>query len=390
MLLSMLTACLGLNVNAVPTQDLYADDGEVRKDPEAVRFAVVGNMRPAVPTDASKSRVATPATEGFVVKDISDAVQREEIDFVVLLGNLVAASTTAEWKGFSRDWGMLLSGSELPQTGTVRTRTLPVAGSGDRGGDERLTGFGAAFPGVGADIGYNRVASWYFVDVQAKGATWRIVVLDSDKPALGSRWEEQMAWVPKVSADHDAYDAMLVFMNDPIYTLSKGVQADPGGAASELLGQLEDGAEIGSIKAVFAGNAGTSEVYLPSGKFGELYVVAGGGGAPADSLPRWGALAERDLKLEPIFDLALMREFDRYAAATGAPEAAKEKAHASGSFEGFTAEFDARYFPVQGWWSVTLEGTGAALSFRIVSADGTLKDVYTIQYSEKVGWKAGK
>lgn len=386
--LFLLTGCIGLNVSAIPTQDLYADNGDTKGGESRVEFAVVGDVRPAIPGEEARGRVATPTTAAVVVKDISDAIQKEDVAFVVLLGNLVATSSTAEWKGFSRDWSLALSGSELPETGTLRVRTIPVAGASDRAGDDRLAGFGAAFPGVGADIGYNRVASWYAFDITAGKATWRLMVLDSSKATLGSRWEEQMAWIPK--GIEGEYDGLLVFMHHPLWTLAKGVTTDEGKAPSELLAAIDDVTKIGALKAVFSGHAHTNEVYLPGGRFGEMYVVAGGGGAPADTVKRWGRVGKEDLKLEPIYDLALMREFGRWVEPRGISEALQEKAKADGSWAGFDAEIDAAAMPIQGWWNVALVGDDMELTFRMVGADNAVKDLYTVNYDSKDGWKIGK
>lgn len=387
MLLALLIGCAGVNVNAIPTQDLWIDDGEVRKENGVVQFAVVGDVRPFMPGDQAKGRTATPDTEAAVVRDISDAVQREDVDFVVLLGDLVRTSTTGDWKRFAKAWSLVLSGSELPETGTLRTRVVPVAGNHDRYGDTWLKGFGAAFPNVGADIGFNRVATWYAFDIQAGKGTWRFVVVDSDKNALGSRWSEQMEWLPK-ALDGD-YDGLLVFMHHPRWTLAKGETSDQGGGPTELLDVVETETKVGVLRAVFAGHAHTNEVYLPGGKLGEMFVVAGGGGSPANSLPRWGRVGEQDLKLEPIFDLALVRELDKWMEAKEYPETVREQARATGSWQGFTGEFDARYYPIQGWWNVALDGKDMSLTFRMVGPDGKLKDLYTVVNDDREGWKIG-
>lgn len=383
-----LVGCIGLNVKAVPTQDIYADNGELKKADGRVEFAVVGDMRPAIPGEQARGRVVTPKAEEAIVADISSSVQSDGVDFVVLMGNMVGASTTGDWKGFSTRWSKLLSGSELPETGTMRTRTIPVAGSSDRAGDERLAGFGAAFPGVGVDIGFNRVASWYMFDVQSDDTTWRLLVLDSDKATLGSRWDEQMAWIPK-ALDGD-YDNLLVFMHHPRWTNAKGISSDEGQGPSELLEAVDDATRIGALKGVFSGHSHTNEVYLPGGKFGEIFVVAGGGGAPADTLKRWGRVGEQDLKLEPIYDLALMKEFGKWAEAKAVPEALIEKARGEGSWSGFDAEIDPAAMPVQGWWNVVLDGETMELSFRMVGADDALKTLYTVNFAPKQGWKTGK
>ena len=387
-MLFLLTGCIGLNVNAVPTQDIYADDGDTRDAGGRVEFAVLGDVRPAIPGEQAKGRVTTPETESIVVRDISAAVQDESVDFVVLLGDLVTSSSTGEWKAFSKDWSLVLSGSELPETGTLRTRVVPVAGNHDRIGDERLAGFGAAFPGVGKDIGYGRVASWYTFDLAVGKATWRMIVLDSSKDTLGSRWGEQIAWIPK--ALEGDYDGLLVFMHHPRWTLAKGVEPDQSGAPSELLSAVDDATKIGALKAVFAGHAHTNEVYLPGGKYGEMYVVAGGGGSPADTVKRWGRVGQEDLKLEPIFDLALMKEFDRWVEPKAISEALQDKAKGAGDWKGFDAEIDAAAMPVQGWWNVALVGDDMELQFRMVGADAKAKTIYTVNYDSKEGWKIGR
>ncbi|MFZ5481249.1 MAG: metallophosphoesterase family protein [Myxococcota bacterium] len=390
MLIALLSAALaGVNPNAVPTQDLYADDGETKESRENVQFAVLGDVRPAMPGETAAGRAATPDTEARIVKDISEQVQAGKVDFVLLLGDLVRESTTAEWKRFSKDWGLVLSGSELPETGTMRVRSIPVAGNHDRAGDERMVGFGAAFPGVGVDIGFGRVASWYSFDVTARGARWRFVVLDSAKDELGSRWDEQLEWIPKALSG-DAYDGVLVFMHHPRWTLANGKACDEGGGPSELVDAVESSTGLGKLKAVFAGHAHTNEVYLPSGKKGEIYVVAGGGGSPADSFARWGVREDRDLKLEPIWDLAVLREFDYWVEPRKIPEAIVEKAKARGSFEGFNAEIDAHWFPVQGWWNVELDGANMHLTFRVIDHEGKLKDLYTMDYVDGDGWRIGR
>ncbi len=387
-MIPLFLACATINVDALSTNEVYADDGEVKKESGAVQFAVLGGVRPAVPTDAAAQRVATPQTEEQVLADLSAQIQEGQADFIVLTGDLVAQSTTSEWKRFTKAWSPVIAGTEPPQAGRMRVRTVPVAGETDRAGDLQLLGFGASFPGVGQDIGYNRVASWYAFDVVSRKTSWRIMVLDSDKEALGSRWDEQLAWMPK--ALEGDYHGLLVVMHHPRHTLAKGQVSDDGGGASALLDEVDAGTRIGVLKAVFAGRSHTNEVFVPNGKFGEMYVNAGGAGAPADHQLRWGKSGDRDIALEPIFDTVLVRQFDGYAEARKAPESAVEKARSSGSFEGFAGEYDAAVMPIQGWWQVELDGTTLNLGFRMVQPDGTVKTVYTTTNDAKEGWLIGK
>jgi hypothetical protein len=383
---SLLFACATLNVASLPTNELYADDGDVVKASGPVQFAVLGDVRPAMPGESARGRVVTPDTEARIVQDISEAVQRNEVGFAVLLGDLVPLSTTAEWRAFTQDWSPVLAGTEPPQMGKLRVRSVPVAGNHDHYSDPQLQGFGATFPGVGVDIGYGRVASWYAFDVRTGGATWRLMVLDSDRAALQSRWDEQLAWIPK--ALEGEYDGLLVFMHHPRWTLARGQVPNEGNAPQDLLDEVEGATRIGALKAVFAGHAHTNELFLPGGRFGEAYVVAGGGGSPADSLPRWGTVEGADMKLEQGFDMALVRQFDAWAEALALPSTAVDKARAGGSFEGFTGELDARYMPVQGWWNVGLDGKQLRLTFRMLGHDGTFKDIYQLENDPKEGWSA--
>lgn len=389
--LTLLAGCLvGLNPKNIPTQEIYADDGEVRPFPGSVSFAVVGDTREAGPADRALARVPVAGAEAAIAKDVSRAVSAEGIRFVVLTGNMVSSSTTLGWKTFNRDWVDVLSSSELSESGAERVRVIPTAGVSDHEGDEWLKGWGAAFPGAGADIGYNRVASWYRFDLQSRGKTWRVLVLDSDKDHLGSRWDEQMAWIPKVLQE-DTYDSLIVCMNQPLLTLALKQPMNEGGGPKELMAAVEDASPVNALKVVFAGNSGANEAFLPGGKYGEMYVNALSG-APAATFARWGHapdLGYADLRLESMYDLALLRNFDRWAEVKGYSEATIDRARARGSYQGFVGEYDAHSYPVQGWWNVTISGDQLSLTFRALNPDNTLSDLHTFQLQGKEGWKIG-
>lgn len=381
-------------VSALPTQDLFATDGSIKSSVGAMHFAVVGDTRPAIPGDKVLGRASIEGAEEAIVADISANVDALRLKFAVLLGNMVAGSTTGEWKTFTRNWMPALAGSEISETGGSRIKSVPVCGVTDRIGDEWLTGFGAAFPGVGANIGANRVASWYRYDVAADGKTWRFIVLDADKATLGSRWDEQVSWIE--GALKGRYDHVLVFMNRPKITLAKGASDNDGGGPVELLDTVEQSTDLNAIVAVFSGNSGTNEIFLPGGRLGEAYINVSSG-APAATLARWRTNPE--LKLESIFDLQLIKSFDRTVEALGLAETVIDHAKARGSYEGFVGEYESRGFPIAGWWNVSVAGDTLGLDFRMWDpaagrgdeADGAswMTSIYQAGWTSKDGWKTG-
>ncbi len=376
--------------SAIPTQDIYADNGEVKTVTGAVHFAVVGDTRDAIAADKVNGRVSIDGAEQAIVADLMARVDEYRLKFAVLLGNMVTTSSTGEWKNFNRDWQGALAGSQLSEAGGTRLKSLPVCGTSDRTGDEWLTGFGAAFPGVGADIGANRVASWYTVDISADGKVWRLLVVDSDKAALGSRWDEQLAWIPE-ALKGDEYQHLLVFMNQPPRTVAHSVKENEGGGPGELMETIEDSTKLNMVTAVFAANTGTNEIYLPGGRMGEAYINVSSG-APAATLPRWRTTPE--LKLESIFDLQLIKAFDHAVEVRALAETVVDHAKARGSYEGFVGEYDARAFPVAGWWNVSIAGDSLSLDFRMwdpsgSGENGSVAAIYHADWDRKGGWRIG-
>lgn len=383
-------ACFGVNTAKIPNQEIYADNQESKELKGPVHFAVVGDSRDPLPLEGGK-RLATPDTRESIVKDISEYAQDGGLQFMVHLGDMVGWSATSNWKRFSDQWALLLSGTSVPQ-GAQRIRGVPVAGNHETVLDSRLKGFGAAWQGVGADIGYNRVASWYEFDLVVDGHTWRMLVLDTNKKAMGSRWLEQKRWLENTALKGD-YDSMLVFMHAPVLTLGAGHPSNEEGAPKELWDIIEDQTRIATVAAVFASHNHTNEALLPGGKLGELSVNAGGGGAPADSLARWGPVSVPgydEIRLEPVFDVAMVREFSKWAEERKFPQEIVDKGRGEGSYKGFQAVFDAHYFPIQGWWEVTLGKDTLDLNFRMINYDGQLKDVYLAHREGRNGWKIGK
>lgn len=384
--LALLLSGCGLNPSRVPGSALFADDGGRVERDGALRFAVVGNTRGATAADKAPGRGRGGSEVArSIVADI--AARADQLDFVAHLGDAVRRGTTREWRAFHALFAPLVD----PAAGGT-LRGVPVVGDHEALGDPRYRGWGAAWPSVGADIGYNRVASWYAFDVDSGGTDWRFLVLDTGRDHLGSRWKEQLAWIPRAVED-GRFDHIVVFMHDGLFDLGGSELAmNPGGAPGELLETLEDAVGMMRVRAVFFAGHATSQVMLPGGPLGELHVGAGGGGAPAEDLHRWGpadaAGLARDVQLEPRFDVALMRALDAYDREVQLPPVVLDEARAKGSFEGFTGTYDAANFPVQGWWQVAVLGPTLRVSFRHRLPDGAFEDRFRIWYDPGNGWAA--
>ena len=76
------------------------------------------------------------------------------------------------------------------------------------------------------------MASWGYFDQVVSGVKWRFLVVDSNKEALGSRWREQLFWLPKAAAGD--YEHLLVFMHDSRVTLATDGEMNPDGPIPTL------------------------------------------------------------------------------------------------------------------------------------------------------------
>ena len=202
--------------------------------------------------------------------------------FLVHMGDGVRASTIAEWNGFDRRMeGLILrgAGDEEVEPGADGIPGVPVAGDREAAGDKRFHGLEGAWPGVGAEIGYNRVATWSQFDLSTAGHTWRVLVLDSGKARLGSRWNEQRNWIKRVVKGE--YDGLIVFMHDPVFDLGSREDAmNVGGGPIELLELIDDETGMMKVPLVFGGGSHVSQALLPDGPFGTAHLGAGGAGPP--------------------------------------------------------------------------------------------------------------
>jgi len=380
----LLLGC-GLQPKNLPTHKILAQDATELSPTEDLRFGVVGNTRTSIPIlDSRGGRGISDAAGGQILGDLMWQNQQGALDFVVLMGDMVRASRDSEWLAFDHQWRDLLEGSTLPEIEGRRVPTMPVAGDRDSVLDDRLRGFGGVFPGVGADIGFNRVASWYYFDQEVGGSKWRFIVVDSNKEALGSRWKEQLFWLPK--AARGDYDHLLVFMHDPRISLSTDTEMNQDGVSQLLIEHIEEHAGLMKLRAVFSAGAHSSEIYLPEGRLGTAYVGAGGGGARAATLKRWGDGAPagmEHMQLEPRFDLAIQGALGKR---DDLEQAVIDEAKAEGEWEGFIGAYSGRHFPLFGYWLVDIQADSLRLSFRLVTESGALEEVYALQHKLKVGW----
>ncbi len=358
----LLSAC-GLDPAKVAPHALYADDGARVVHPGELRFAVVGNTAGDAMTDA-------------VLADLSTRMGAEpKLSFLALAGDVVDGSSNASWKGFDVAFGGLVAKPE----GGAGVPAVPVAGDGEGRGDPNYLGLAAAFPGLGADIGLGRVASWYAFDVVSAETTWRIFVLDGAKERLGSRWNEQLGWLGEV-ADGE-YDGALVFLSQAPLSLAgplpDGAWAE---APSELIDTLVADIDDTKLKAVFFASAPASQVLAPDGEYGALLIGAGGGGSPLQDLWRESpkpAEGNDPLTLESSFDGTLGAALNRWADGGTLDDKVVDMARGKGEFEGAPRRVQAAAVPTWGWWEATLDGPALSLRLHLYQPDGSFADAWS-------------
>ncbi len=377
----------------LPNHPLLADDGETLRASEPLVFALIGNTRaPLATSDLAVGMSIHNGIREAVVDDISAKASEDGGPAVLwMLGDHVRKGAASEWKAMDKQLARILDGAKPPKGETPRQlRALPVAGDHEGEGDERYFGYGDTFPNVGADIGFGRVASWYEFDLQTGGKTWRFMVVDPRREALGSRWTEQMGWVERTLKD-PKFDFLVVVMHDPVFDLGGRTPAmNIGEGPLELLEEIEDKIGVQRLRAVISAGHHTNQVLMPDGPRGALHLGVGGAGPVQDNLMRWAAADQAgraaEVNLEPLFDLALLEQMDRWNRDHGLPDAVVDEAKARGSFEGFTAAYNARQFPVAGWWSMRVDGGVMVLDFHYRKLDGTFANIYRLQHQPEIGW----
>ena len=183
----LLLACAGCGLDPakVSNHRLFVSNATVFDAPTAIQFAMVGNTRGMSPT-IDGGNLGHPQVTHQLVGDIIAASLTGGPDFAVLMGDVVRSSKTSEWALFDQQFVGLIDGASAPPVRTARIPVLAVAGDRDGAGDAAYAGLSAAFPGTGANIGHGRVATWSQFDLKSGEASWRFIILDSNKKALGS------------------------------------------------------------------------------------------------------------------------------------------------------------------------------------------------------------
>jgi hypothetical protein len=418
-LLAVLFDARAFDSAKVPPHTLAVDDGGVLAPTGPFVVALIGNLRSGTPT-LDNGRAAFEGIRDALMPDVLGAASAPA--YVVLLGDEVRSSTAGEWSDFARGSAALLDAKEvapvsgvdpmeigpidnpgLTVTHSAEVVSTPdglpaivVAGDRDGASDGKYDGLGAAFPGLGVDIGVNRLATWYSFDVRTDGVVWRFVVLDSNKSLLGSRWAEQTRWFASVL--EGTYDQLVLLEHEPLYNLAgggaKGPDMDSGAPVAELLKVVDEHAGLDKLRAVIAAGPSANQAFLPDGPFGVLFLDAGGGGAPADDVRRWGErksggtpTASRRVQLEPMFDLALMAQLQKKPAVTGD---AIDAARAEGIYKGLVGTYRAKDLPTFGWWELSIKGGLVNLVFHAWREDRALAPIYTVLWQRSTGWVARK
>ena len=179
----------------LPGHRLMATPGGVLALPE-MTIAMVGNTR-----QSGGLRGLSGGDSGGVVGDITAQAIVSGLNAVIHLGDMVPSSTGSHWRGFAKQFAPILDGTEAPPSGLRRYPVLPIVGDRDCAKDPSCETFAKVFPGFGVEIGYGRVATWQHFDLKIGDQDrWRVIVLDSNKDGLGSRWHEQMNWLKIVAS----------------------------------------------------------------------------------------------------------------------------------------------------------------------------------------------
>ena len=376
---------------------LCARNKDQVKKTGTIRIAISGNTRARSMTELI---FPTGAHDKESRSKLFSHINSQSPDCVVLLGDAVPSGSLSSYKREAKLWTTQLGAVgpkvELETLEIPRTRAgglLPVVGDKEMTSDPMLLNWGSTFPALGPDIGHNRVASWYSVDLVSKGITWRAVFLNSSKKQFGSRWQEQLDWLDELLSEDTDFEGMLLFLHDGAVNLADPKSSTSSPATQELIETIETYLPMMKLNVVFFAGGHANQVILPGGVFGTLHIGAGGGGAIAQDLflhhlPGKAKTTEEKLSLEAGFAQYLLKQFSSWSSNAELPKSVYQRALGTGSYEGFEQAFDKKHFPIKGFWELQLQGKNINLIYQQQLPDNSFHTSYQIGLTDKEGWSS--
>jgi hypothetical protein len=365
----------------LPAHRVVASDGGAIALP-AMSIAVLGNSREGGSL-LSKAKAIGGAGTNVVVGDITTVGVTTGLDAVFLLGDQVTASTPGNWRDFAERHAAILDGTQAPPAAMRRFPVIPVVGDKDCIKEPSCASVASVFPGFGVEIGFGRVATWQQFDVAITDAeTWRVLVLDSNKKNLKSRWQEQVAWLKNAVANPGA--GLVILMHEP--PVARAYKTKHEGE-KELMAVINEHAPLLSVRLVLSAGPVNHQALLPEGALGPLFVNAGGGGAAGEDLDRGTAENPEGPQLAEAFEKGVNALVDSHLFNPEPPDAkAIDQALGNGAFAGFPRTVDADVFPMHGWWKLDFAPGSISLQWRARKGDGIVSPLAAFSWSQETGW----
>lgn len=385
MLIAILIVCSALGApKSLPAMRVVAADGATLER-ESMTIAIAGNTRDkAVAID--KARATRDTGHAAVLGDMTAVSMTSGIDALFLLGDMVANSSPAHWERFGTRHASVIDGTVAPPSAVRRVPVLPVVGDRDCAKEPSCASVAKVFPGFGVEIGFGRVATWHHLDLRIGSKdSWRVVVVDSNKKGLGSRWHEQLSWLKTVVSSPGS--GLVVLMHEGPVDLGR-VRKNAG--PRELMDVINEHAPLLSLRAVFSAGRINNQAFLPEGALGPLHVVAGGGGAPGEDLERGTLDATQGLRLVNALEKGVDGTIDGHLFNPVPPDQKSiDEALGTGSFKGYPRRVDAGVFPLHGWWKLHLQEGTIEATLRTQRGDGTIADSASLRWTAETGWLEG-
>jgi hypothetical protein len=195
------------------------------------------------PARVAPVRVFAPDGAHVVAGDRFAAVIAPATEPAALEGaDLVVWTGIPDWN--ARDWAAFDARSTLPAAAVLGREGKPAA-------------LAAVFPGMGPDAGRRNPSPWSSFDVVVGATTWRWVLVDPHRDALGRRWADECYWLPRVV--DGGFDHLVM-----VTTAGDGLD--------ELLAIVDGHGGAMKLVAVLGSGDGFA---LPGGLFGEAHAGSG-------------------------------------------------------------------------------------------------------------------